>query len=61
MPWFRIYVRGIDQGRSWFATNEAEVLQEFIRNKASDLKEDAKKTGLDDVQYRKAYIRIIRE
>jgi hypothetical protein len=61
MPWFRVYVRGIDQGHSWLATNEAEVLQKFIRNKANDLKEDAKKSGLDEVQYRKAHIRIIRE
>jgi hypothetical protein len=41
MPWFRVYLRGIEQGRSWLATNEVEVLQEFIRKKASELKEDA--------------------
>ena len=61
MPWFRVYLRGIEQGRSWLATNEVEVLQEFIRIKASELKEDAEKLGLYELQYRKAHIRIVRE
>ena len=61
MPWFRVLVQGVDQGRSWFATNETEVLQVFIRSKASDLDNDAKKLGLDAAQYQKTHIKIIKE
>ena len=56
MPWFRIYLRGVDQGHSWFATNEEEVLQNFVRN----LEKDAQKPGLDTAQYRRI-IRIVKE
>jgi hypothetical protein len=41
MPWFRIHLRGVDQGRSWFATNEGEVLQTFVGAKGADLKKEA--------------------
>ena len=61
MPWFRIYLRGVDQGRSWFATNEHEVLQVFVRNRGADLKKEAKKLGLDTAQYLKTHIRVVRE
>ena len=61
MPWFRIYLRGVDQGRSWFATNEVEVLQHFVRIKGADLKKEAKQLGMDAAQYQKNYIRIVRE
>ena len=44
MPWFQIQLRGVDQGHSWFATNEDEVLQNFVRIKGADLKKEAKKT-----------------
>jgi hypothetical protein len=61
VPWFRIHLRGVDQGRSWFATNEGEVLQTFVRIKGADLKKEAKKLGLDTAQYQKDYIRIVKE
>jgi hypothetical protein len=56
VPWFRIHLRGVDQGHSWFATNEEEVLQNFVRN----LEKDAQKPGLDTAQYRRI-IRIVNE
>ena len=56
MPWFRIHLHGVDQGHSWFATNEEEVLQNFVRN----LEKDAQKPGLDTAQYRRI-IRIVKE
>jgi hypothetical protein len=61
MPWFRIHLRGVDQGRSWFATNEVEVLQNFVRIKGTDLKREAKELDLDTAQYLKTYIRIVKE
>jgi hypothetical protein len=61
MPWFRVFVQGVDQGHSWFATNEAEVLQDFIRTKASDREKDAKKLGFDVAQYQKTHIQIVKE
>jgi hypothetical protein len=61
MPWFRIHLRGVDQGRSWLATNEGEVLQTFVRIKGADLKKEAKELGLDTAQYVKTYIRIVKE
>jgi hypothetical protein len=61
MPWFRIHLRGVDQGRSWFATNEGEVLQNFVRIKGADLKSEAEELGLDTAQYLKTYIRIVKE
>jgi uncharacterized protein (DUF736 family) len=61
MPWFRVHLRGVDVGRSWFATNEDEVLQNFVRIKGADLKKEAEKLGLDAAQYQKDYIRIVRE
>jgi hypothetical protein len=56
VPWFRIHLRGVDQGHSWFATNEEEVLQNFVRN----LEKDAQKPSLDTAQYRRI-IRIVKE
>jgi hypothetical protein len=56
VPWFRIRLRGVDQGHSWFATNEEEVLQNFVRK----LEKDAQKPGLDTAQYRRI-IEIIKE
>jgi hypothetical protein len=32
VPWFCIHLRGVDEGHSWFATNEEEVLENFVRN-----------------------------
>jgi hypothetical protein len=61
MPWFRVHVRGVDQGRSWFATNGDEVLQNFIRVKGADLKKEAEKLDLDAAQYQKAHIRVVKE
>jgi hypothetical protein len=61
MPWFRVHLRGVDQGRSWFATNEGEVFQTFVRNKGADLKKEAKELGLETAQYQNKYIRIVRE
>jgi hypothetical protein len=51
-----IHLHGVDQGHSWFATNEEEVLQNFVRN----LEKDAQKPGLDTAQYRRI-IRIVNE
>jgi hypothetical protein len=60
MPWFRIQVRGVDQGRSWYATNEEEVLQNFLRSQSRNLESDAQKLDLDAAQYRRL-IRVIKE
>ena len=60
MPWFRIYVNDVDQGHSWLATNEEEVLQNFVRLKGDDLERAAQKRGLDAQQYRRM-IRITKE
>ena len=60
VPWFRIYLNDVDQGHSWLATNEEEVLQNFVRLKGDDLERAAQKRGLDAQQYRRM-IRIIKE
>ena len=60
MPWFRIQVRGVDQGHSWYATNEEEVLQNFLRSQSRNLESDAQKLDLDAAQYRRL-IRVIKE
>ena len=60
MPWFRIEVRGVDQGHSWYATNEEEVLQNFLRSQSRNLESDAQKLDLDAAQYRRL-IRVIKE
>jgi hypothetical protein len=60
VPWFRIQVRGVDQGRSWYATNEEEVLQNFVRTQSRNLEGDAQKPDLDAAQYRRL-IRVIKE
>jgi hypothetical protein len=60
MPWFRIQVRGVDQGHSWYATNEEEVLQNFVRSQSRNPERDAQKPDLDPAQYRRL-IRVIRE
>ena len=60
MPWFRIYLNDVDQGHSWLATNEEEVLQNFVRLKGGDLERAAQKRGLDSQQYRRM-IRITKE
>ena len=39
--------RGVDQGHSWFATNEEEVLQNFVRIQGANLEKDGQKPGLD--------------
>jgi len=54
-------LRGFDQGRSWFATNEDEVLRNFVRIKGADLKKGAKRLGLDAGQFHKAHTRIVME
>jgi hypothetical protein len=61
MPWFSIQLQGVDQGNLWFATNEEEVLQNFVRIKGGDLEKNAQNLGLDAAQYRKSYIRIKKE
>jgi hypothetical protein len=43
---FRI-LRGVDQGHSWFATNEEEVLQNFARIQGANLEKDGQKPDLD--------------
>jgi hypothetical protein len=48
VPWFRIQLRGVGQGHAWYATNEEEVLQNFVRGQPRSL------------QYRRL-IRIIKE
>jgi hypothetical protein len=60
VPWFRIYLNDVDQGHSWLATNEEEVLQNFVRLKGDDLERAAQKRGLDAQQYRRM-IRIVKE
>jgi len=60
VPWFRIQVRGVDQGRSWYATNEEEVLQNFVRSLPRNLERDAQKPDLDAAQYRRL-IRVVKE
>jgi hypothetical protein len=60
VPWFRIEVRGVDQGHSWYATNEEEVLQNFLRSQSRNLESDAQKLDLDAAQYRRL-IRVIKE
>jgi hypothetical protein len=62
VPWFRIQLRGVDQGHAWYATNEEEVLQNFVRGQPRSLKTDAQKPSLDidAAQYRRL-IRIIKE
>jgi hypothetical protein len=57
---FRIHLRGVDQGHSWFATNEEEVLQNFVRIQGANLEKDGQKPGLDAARYRRI-IRIIKE
>ena len=42
------------------ATNEEEVLQNFVRLKGGDLERAAQKRGLDAQQYRRM-IRIVKE
>jgi hypothetical protein len=61
MPWFSIQLQGVDQGNLWFATNEEEVLQNFVRIKGGDLEKNARSLGLDAAQYRKAHVRIKKE
>jgi hypothetical protein len=60
VPWFRIEVRGVDQGHSWYATNEEEVLQNFLRSQSRNLESDAQKLDIDAAQYRRL-IRVIKE
>jgi hypothetical protein len=60
VPWFRIQVRGVDQGHSWYATNEEEVLQNFVRIQSRNLERAAQKLELDAAQYRRL-IRVIKE
>ena len=60
MPWFRIQLRGVDQGHAWYATNEEEVLPNFVRGQPRSLQTDAQKPSLDAAQYRRL-IRIIKE
>ena len=60
MPWYRIHLNDVDQGHSWLATNEEEVLQNFLRLKSGDLERAAQKRGLDAQQYRRM-IRIVKE
>lgn len=60
MPRFRIQLRGVDQGHAWYATNEEEVLQNFVRGRPRSLKTDAQKPSRDAAQYRRL-VRIIKE
>jgi hypothetical protein len=53
VPWFRIHLDDVDQGQSWFATNEEEVLQNFVRVKGGDLEKLARNSDLDAAQYRR--------
>jgi hypothetical protein len=59
VPWFRVHLDGVDQEQSWFATNEEEVLQNFVRVNGGNLEELARNSGLDAAQYRRK-IRIIK-
>ncbi len=59
MPWFRVRVDDVDQGHAWFATNEEEVFQNFVRLNGEDLEKLARNSGLDAAQYRRK-IRIIK-
>ena len=52
--------RGVDQGHSWFAINEEEMLQNFVRIQGANLEKDGQKPGLDAARYRRI-IRIIKE
>jgi hypothetical protein len=60
VPWYRIHLNDVDQGHSLLATNEEQVLQNFLRLKSGDLERAAQKRGLDSQQYRDM-IRIIKE
>jgi hypothetical protein len=59
VPWFRIHLDDVDQRQSWFATNEEEVLQNFVRVKGGDLEKLARNSDLDAAQYRRR-IRIVK-